>query len=341
MLLRCLTISQTICALCAFMAAISMLPPVAYAAVGADAAPVAMPRDAVDSLNHLFGPQTIGRAIHAKGIVLTGRFVPTSAAARISKAAHFKGSGVEVTARFSDFAGIPNIASTNPLASPRGFALKFHLPDGSTTDLVTHSYNGFPTPTPDEFVQLITALASSGPEVPHPTPAEHYLGAHPVAKTFLEGQIKPPVSYATVTYYGVNSFQFTNLKGAKAFGRYRIVPEAGEQVLSVDAARSVAANYLSEEIRLRVSQAPIRFRILLQMAAPGDVIADPSVAWPDSRPTVDLGEIVISGVVPDSDTEERALMFLPAVLPLGIEPADPMINFRSQAYPVSYGRRHQ
>jgi len=28
-------------------------------------------------------------------------------------------------------------------------------------------------------------------------------------------------------------------------------------------------------------------------------------------------------------------------LPAGIEPADPMIQFRNKTYPVSYERRHQ
>jgi hypothetical protein len=34
-------------------------------------------------------------------------------------------------------------------------------------------------------------------------------------------------------------------------------------------------------------------------------------------------------------------MLLPALLPAGIEPADPMIQFRNKTYPVSYERRHQ
>jgi catalase len=32
-------------------------------------------------------------------------------------------------------------------------------------------------------------------------------------------------------------------------------------------------------------------------------------------------------------------MFLPALLPAGIESADPMIQFRNKTYPVSYERR--
>jgi hypothetical protein len=38
------------------------------------------------------------------------------------------------------FAGVPAIPDTDPKASPRGLAVKFHLTEGTDTDLVTHSY---------------------------------------------------------------------------------------------------------------------------------------------------------------------------------------------------------
>lgn len=43
-----------------------------------------------------------------------------------------------------------------------------------------------------------------------PTPADAYLAAYPVAKSFMGSQQPPPVSYATLSYFGVNSFKFTN-----------------------------------------------------------------------------------------------------------------------------------
>jgi catalase len=47
-----------------------------------------------------------------------------------------------------------------------------------------------------------------------------------------------------------------------------------------------------------------------------------------------------SAIAPDSATTERNLLFLPDLLPVGIEPADPMIQFRDKAYPISFDRRH-
>jgi catalase len=54
-----------------------------------------------------------------------------------------------------------------------------------------------------------------------------------------------------------------------------------------------------------------------------------------------VGTLTVASVVPDSEATERALLFLPALLPAGIEPADPMIQFRNKTYPVSYERRHR
>jgi catalase len=108
---------------------------------------VTTPESFVDALNSAFGKQTTQRAAHAKGVVLLGKFVPSAEAASVSKALHFKHE-VSVTVRFSANSGIPKIADADPRAAPRGLAIRFRLPDGSDTDLVTHSYNGFPAKNP-------------------------------------------------------------------------------------------------------------------------------------------------------------------------------------------------
>ena len=300
------------------------------------------PAELVDALNLVFGKQTYGRAVHAKGIVLEGRFLPSPSGATLSKAPHFQKVAVPVTVRFSDFAGIPTISDTDALANPRGLALKFHLPDGSETDLVTHSFNGFPAATADEFRRFLIALGSSGPGVAAPTPADTYLLTHPIAKSFLDSQQPPPVSYATLSLISASIVSSSPMhKVRSSFGRYRIEPQTGNQFLSAEELEKAAPDYLADEIRQRVARAPVRFNFRVQLSEPGDKIDDPSMAWPDTRKTVEIGVIEITEVVPDSDAAERVLIFLPAELPAGIEPADPMIQARSAAYIVSYGRRHQ
>ena len=174
----------------------------------------ATPESFVDALNAAFGKQTTQRSAHAKGVVLLGEFVPSAEAASVSKALHFE-RAVPVTVRFSANSGIAKIADADPRAAPNGLAIRFRLPDGSDTDLVTHSYDGFPAKNPEEFQQFFRALAGSKPGVPSPTPIEAFQETHPAAKAFLTTRDPPPVSYATTSYFGVNSFKFVNEEGRR------------------------------------------------------------------------------------------------------------------------------
>jgi catalase len=294
----------------------------------------------VDALNGVFGKQTYGRAIHAKGIVLEGTFTPSPTAASLTKAAHLQATPTPVTVRFSNFAGIPTIADTDGLATPRGMAIKFKLSDGSQTDIVTHSFNGFPSATAEEFRQLMIAVGTSGPGTPAPTPADTFLASHPTAKAFFGNLTPPPVSFATLPYFGVNSFEFTNARGEAHFGRYQLVPVAGTHLLPKADVATAGHDYLGDEIKRRIAAGPVEFLLQVQLSATGDAIDNPSIAWPDSRPTVKLGIIKINRLVADSDAVEKVLLFTPAAITDGIATADPMIEARNGAYSVSYGRRH-
>src|SRR5205823_1813791 len=102
-----------------------------------------VPEQAVDAFNGVFGVHPGARAVHAKGVVLEGTFTPSASATSVSKAEHFqkKKTSIPTMIRFSDSTGIPTIPDTDPGASPLGMALKFHLPSGSQTDIVVHSFN--------------------------------------------------------------------------------------------------------------------------------------------------------------------------------------------------------
>ncbi|GGC68520.1 catalase family peroxidase [Undibacterium terreum] len=296
------------------------------------------PTQMVDTLNSVFGDHHV-RAIHAKGIVLEGTFAPSPSAASVTKAAHLQKTTVPVTVRFSNFAGLPDIPDNHPLASPRGLAIKFKLPDSSSTDIVSHSFNGFPTANTDQFRELLQALAASGPDAAKPTQLDNYLGSHPIAKTFLTSPKPAPVSFGTLPYFGVNTFKFINAQNKVTYGRYRIIPVADAAYLSDEQTAKAAPGYLADEIRERVKKGPVKFKLMLQIAEKDDKIDDPSIAWPDSRRVVELGTLSITTAVADSDAAQKALLFMPNNLPKGIEVEDQMANARANAYAVSFGRR--
>src|SRR5262245_61576596 len=101
----------------------------------------------VDAMNKVFGVHPGFRANHAKGIVVAGSFKASPEASRLSRAVLFNGSPIPATVRFSDSTGIPNIPDAAGDANPHGMAIKFHLPDGSDTDMVINSLKFFPVAT--------------------------------------------------------------------------------------------------------------------------------------------------------------------------------------------------
>jgi catalase len=307
----------------------------AIPALAAEAQP--KPQAMVDALHSAFGDNH-ARAVHAKGIIVTGTFTPDPAAQKISKAKLFVAGKTPVIARFSDFTGIPTIPDNIDDANPRGFAVKFQTPGDTEMDVVAHSFNGFPTKNAEEFRQLLLAIGAGGKDAPHPNAVEKFLATHPGAKTFLTTQKPPPESYGTAEYYGVNAFKFTDAAGHALFVRYRFVPAAGEHYLDAAAMKTRGADYLQPELTQRLAKGPVSFEWYAQLAQKGDVIDNPSVAWPETRKLVKLGTVTITAVA-DQAKEDHKLLFLPANLPDGIEAADPMLLVRNGAYPISFRHR--
>ena len=296
----------------------------------------ATPIQMVDMFHSAFGAHH-ARAVHTKGIILIGSFVPAPEARSLSRAAHLQGATLPIIVRFSDFTGIPDIPDTVGASRPRGMAIKFQLPGNASTDIIAHSFNGFPTATTDEFRSLLLAIGASGSG--NAAPLTQFLATHPVAKTFLTTQKPLTTSWATLSFFGINTFKFSNKAGQTHYVRYQLIPAAGEQFMTKAQAAAADPNYLQTEIKQRVAQQPIVFKLYAQVAEKGDVIENPSVAWPDSRQRVLLGTLTIDQLAPNTVAEDKALFFNPNNVSDGVNIADQMLLDRARTYPISVGER--
>lgn len=308
----------------------------------ADPKRLALAKEVVQAFDDLHGVFPGHRPAHAKGILTAGTFTPTADAARLSIAPHFQ-AATPVFVRFSNFAGVPMAADNKPdEASPRGCAVRFQLGAHKHTDIVAHSTDGFPVRTAEEFVQFLTAVRTSGPNVPHPTPIEQFLGAHPKALAFIQTPKPIPTSFGRESYFSVSAFKFLDAAGAAQFVRYRIVPEAGNDYLSAEAAAAQSANFLMEELAARLARGPVNFELQVQLAAPGDITDNAQEPWPADRPLVKLGVIALTSVVDKDDTEGIRIIFDPIPRVPGIEPsADPLLEPRADVYVLSGKRRRE
>ena len=107
---------------------------------------LALSRSLLEAFDNVNGGEHPGfRPAHAKGVMLTGVFKPTSEAATLTRAPHARGE-TPVTVRFSDFAGIPTVADNSEFASPRGCAIRFHLGPHAHTDIIARSKSTMPAP---------------------------------------------------------------------------------------------------------------------------------------------------------------------------------------------------
>ena len=289
--------------------------------------------DLLAQMHAIFGLHPGFRPVHAKGTMLSGTFTPSPEAKSLTRAAHAARNSTPVTLRFSNSTGLPLIPDNAPDSNPRGLAIRFHLADHVHTDIVSHSTDGFPTRTGQEFLDFLRALAAGDPSP--------FLAAHPAALAFVQTPKPSPASFATEAYFGVTSFRFINREGRARYGRYRIVPQAGIEHLDDAAVRSNGENYLFEELARRIAAGPIRFDIQVQTANENDVVDDATRQWPADRPVVRFGVVELTAEAPDDETHRR-IIFDPIPRVDGIEPSDdPLLELRAAIYLLSGRRRRK
>lgn len=298
--------------------------------------------DLLQQFDAIFGLHPGLRPAHAKGILLTGAFTPAEGAASLTRAPHITRDSTPVTVRFSNSTGLPSLPDNDPKANPRGLAIRFHLADHVHTDIISHSADGFPTRTGQEFLEFLRAAAASGPSAPSPSPVEIFLGSHPAALAYVQTPKPSPSSFAKEAYFGVTAFRFTATDGVARHGRYRITPAAGIEHLDAATVTAKGANYLFDELTQRIAGGPIRFDIHVQVANDGDTVDDATIHWPAGRRLVPFGSIALAAKVPDDAHEQQRIIFDPIPRVDGIEASgDPLLELRAAIYLLSGRRRRQ
>ncbi|MGO8966112.1 catalase family peroxidase [Mycobacterium sp.] len=291
------------------------------------------PDQAIDTIRETGGAQPGYRALHAKGKLYRGTFTATAEAARLSRAAHLNGSTVPALVRFSSGSGNPKQPDNAP--GVRGMAVKFTLPDGSTTDVSTQTAKLFPASTPEGFISLLHAMR---PGATAPLRLAGYIATHPrflAALPVVRAANIVPASYATVAYHGLHAFRWVAADGSDRFVRYHLIPAAGEEILAPDVAKAKGADFLIDELDDSLASQPVRFDYQIQIAAHGDSTVDPSKPW-QSTQTVTVGSLEITGVETEREHGGDIVVFDPMRVTDGIEPSDdPVLRFRTLAYSAS------
>ncbi|SFU04964.1 catalase [Sedimentitalea nanhaiensis] len=304
------------------------------------------------------------RPVHTIGIGATGSFLASHVARDYCISKHFQGTETPVTVRFSNGSG--SAVQHDGWSDVRGMATRFHLDDGTATDLIAMTLPEFFTPTPETFLDFALAakpakfsrespwrkildMLKLTPPMRDPYPGEtvrpdegamRFADRNGYAQlaVFQAAAIGAPASYDRASYHAVHTFVITAPDGTRRWVRFTWQPIAG--VLDTNPNAPPEDVYLQDKLRERLALAPARFSLMMSIGEIGDAFDDPTRPWPPHRVRVMMGTLTLDTVVKDQEADCERLSFNPGLLTDGIEPSgDLVLRARKDVYEISSKRR--
>jgi catalase len=169
-----------------------------------------------------------------------------------------------------------------------------------------------------------------------------YLARHPETRAYQDYIAAAPLpdSFANSIYYSINAFRFINGAGASHAVRWAFEPEAAFGALDKAKLAELPTDHLFTDLGARLAKGPLRWRMTVTVAAPGDATNDATVPWPADRQKLQAGTLTITAAEPEERGACRDITFDPTLLPDGIALSDdPLLPARSAAYSSSFQRR--
>jgi catalase len=301
------------------------------------------PQKMMDTAESTGKPQPGFRRAHSRGICFAGTFAPTPAAVALSTARAFAQPSIAVIGRFSTPGNNPYAPDNT--APVRGMAVQLKTDDGQEWRIAMNSFPFFAVATPEAF-QAMNLAGRPDPATGKPDPAKMkaVATAHPEILAFQQWAKTSPKSdsLGNTRYNGVNAFRLVDAKGAERVVRWSMRPRAAFTSMTPEQLKMAEPTFLATDLDRRLAAGPLQWDMVMQFAAPGDAVENPSIAWPDNRPETTVGTLTLVRAEPQETGPCRDVNFDPLILPTGIKSTnDPVLHARSAAYSVSFNRRER
>jgi catalase len=289
------------------------------------------PLGVANQFEHNNGEHPGFRRNHSKGLCVVGDFASNGAGARLSEAKVFQPGQISpVMGRFAVGSGMPFLPDGPKVV--RSFAISVRPPGGPEWRSGMNDIPVFPVRNAEEFYGFNQAQADNA------VPA--YLGKHPDVAQAVKaiGGRSITSGYADDTFNSINAFRFVSSDGTVTRVRWALV--AVDPPAPLLEAPASDPNYIFDAAVARLKQGPVQYKLVVTVAAPGDVIDDATVAWPTDRQRIEVGTLTLRRAEAEAPGNCRDINYDPTVLPKGIALSDdPLLGARSAVYSVSFTRR--
>ena len=185
-------------------------------------------------------------------------------------------------------------------------AVKFHLPDGEATDIVSSRSSWFIAPHP----RTSSSSPVRGSPIPRPTNPTWRSWARTSPSTRSSPRrsrrgyppkIAPTISYVTSDCRALHAFGLVDADGGTRWGRYIWEPDEGVRYLTEEEQEAASRDYLQEEIRKRLAAGTATMHLDFALALEDDPLDDPTAEWEGDRELVRLGTLEVTEVIEDPD----------------------------------------
>jgi catalase len=300
------------------------------------------PTQIVDALSARGGDPIGHRRNHAKGICFTGTFMASGAATALTIAPVLRAGTYRVIGRFAIATGNP--AARDATGRVRSMAIRVVAPDGQEWRSGMNSSPIFGVSTPEAFYEQTLAMRVD-PKTGEPDPQalQRFAATHPESEAFDHWAKTAPwtSSFVDETYNSLNAFIFVNSANARHAVRWTMVPTVAPIYSSREELAQLGPDFLEADLKRRLAEGPLRWHLVVTVAAPQDPTDDATRAWPVEREHLEVGTLIISEAEDEVSGPCRDFNYDPLVLPTGIEPSDdPLLPARSSAYANSFDRRN-
>ncbi|MDV6378307.1 catalase [Sporosarcina sp. GW1-11] len=283
--------------------------------------------EAIDAIESVAQVEGNLRRAHAMGVAFNATFRPTGAVIPWTTAAHLQKQDVPAIVRFSHSS--PSVDASKRLNPVKGMAVRFELPEGNYTNLVMANVPIFISKTPEAFIRLLRSFDKEASTWSERIDALLHDANYKAFATLLK-KLEPLRNFESLHYYAIHAYILVNKDQHKQAVRFEWLP------LPLNDSK-VEGSSMENELINKVEQQKVQFRLLAQLAEPGDPIDDPTKVWPNDRKKIEAGILTLTSLRSDN---AESIVFDPTVTTYGLECSDdPVLHFRSAAYAESARRR--